>query len=1154
MADKIEGYNTLQKLIFELLRREKNSLEILEILSLVYRSDAESLLINYIDSNNIAQSYEIPSYNFLISEIKRLDSNQKSMAGLNDRPAMIQQADGSTQIIFNYGVPREPDLITSIPTPQVFRTKDNDVYNLLYDPILYTRIDASAIMDSDIMKVKIKRLILDLDDTTKLDFFNNVIDGNTFEYEQILSDFTDHDIKYEDTEFILDVSPRLPRKKGYFNVINSRVIDDYIVRIDNTNVITKKIVYKLNQIIYTNTEDGSTLSLKNADKLVLNDGHYNTIYQIDTIDAGTGEVVLNRIEGYGTLSPGTDVLYVYPDGVTEQYLDIPVSKDQYTVLFFKPISKDYNIQNLEWGYGTGFYTNNLIQYDGQETLLTFFDSSVGDLKSGIKQITEERTIPISMAITPNTPVVASTDFRVEKINIHKEDTESLIETRKLLSSKDGLKSEITNLESIITGEKQSLLNDILTDDEKEVKKKKIQDLYDKKQNLTSEYSSVIDQILAKTKDISESTPKYRARGFFPIPEPKYTDEANRIGEQQVIQFEYQYRYLNKNNVSSNTNEFKYGDDLKGTFSRWEGVKTQIREKTYNPDTGVIEWKEQITNDPDAININQVDIPISSNENVELRIRSISEAGYPYNVKYSEWSESIIIEFPEELSDTADQILEQISIENSRMAFQEELNALGLIEHVEDSVIIGERNFKHSGDSIYSNFTTPENKPIPVNDKLEDHDSSINELKAVILGSTAEIAVSIVDESGNKISDVSRNNTINVFAGYYKDIVGDDKKGEIISKLYYIQVENISDVDLQLLSYIPGSYEDPLPIVSPPTDPYYEDYIGYLISRDEYAQYRKQWRSPLSLRGITQNTDFINHHLNYGAKYKYPFREIPSIQSAQVKGQIIYSRERDLTLGTLLYDNPSVVTDQAFLPLPLESGASAESFVWNGSETIGSVNGGGYLTKFCAHVNHPDLIAGSDYMSKFDDYQNYAYVYPTLPKYTIETSSGYMYYPVFYHSAYFNLQATETNGIKQLSFQPYTPKSVGSFANLSNFPRKLGFKTTDKYLIGRNTCGSYLFLAPQFHKDLYNGSVIYNEAMIVKKGSSYKILIPFMFQFRMTDYHGIGDTGNGIIGGYGSSSALNLLYEKKLGFDIAIKNQDLFSFDVKVEAQYKKLNT
>ena len=45
---------------------------------------------------------------------------------------------------------------------------------------------------------------------------------------------------------------------------------------------------------------------------------------------------------------------------------------------------------------------------------------------------------------------------------------------------------------------------------------------------------------------------------------------------------------------------------------------------------MFDWKIENVADGSEININQIDIPITKGEKVEIKIRSISEAGYPDN--------------------------------------------------------------------------------------------------------------------------------------------------------------------------------------------------------------------------------------------------------------------------------------------------------------------------------------------------------------------------------------------------------------------------------------------------------------------------------------------------------------------------------------------
>ena len=126
--------------------------------------------------------------------------------------------------------------------------------------------------------------------------------------------------------------------------------------------------------------------------------------------------------------------------------------------------------------------------------------------------------------------------------------------------------------------------------------------------------------------------------------------------------------------------------------------------------------------------------------------------------------------------------------------------------------------------------------------------------------------------------------------------------------------------------------------------------------------------------------------------------------------------------------------------------------------------------------------------------------------------------------------------------------------------KISFSDRDKYLVGKCTCGAYMFLNPSRYSDI---SVIGNTPYTAGRELTNKISIniPLVFQFRCTDYPVVSSkNGNGYIGGYSPNETLtNVSYTKKLGFDIYQKHRkgnfyafdDVFYFDVKITGKYTR---
>jgi integrase len=121
--------------------------------------------------------------------------------------------------------------------------------------------------------------------------------------------------------------------------------------------------------------------------------------------------------------------------------------------------------------------------------------------------------------------------------------------------------------------------------------------------------------------------------------------------QEVIQFRVQYRYLSKDGKETPVETFKLNDTgtspRPGAFSNWNEMKTDVRKRFYDPKTETYTWQIEDVSNADTPNINQLDIPIQFNEKVEIRIKSISEVGYPESPVESDFSSTITVEFPDD---------------------------------------------------------------------------------------------------------------------------------------------------------------------------------------------------------------------------------------------------------------------------------------------------------------------------------------------------------------------------------------------------------------------------------------------------------------------------------------------------------------------------
>ena len=106
---------------------------------------------------------------------------------------------------------------------------------------------------------------------------------------------------------------------------------------------------------------------------------------------------------------------------------------------------------------------------------------------------------------------------------------------------------------------------------------------------------------------------------------------------------------------------------------------------------------------------------------------------------------------------------------------------------------------------------------------------------------------------------------------------------------------------------------------------------------------------------------------------------------------------------------------------------------------------------------------------------------------------------------------------------------------------------DEFLVGKYTCGAYLYMAPSTYSAVSVAGLSPSGATKqLAFGAANAIKIPLIFQFRASDkltYIGGWRVAN-------PTGLKNVKYSKKIGLDI-YSTGSVFSFDVTVGAQYEK---
>jgi hypothetical protein len=1144
--------NSFSSLIAQFLRLQKNSLEIINKLNDVATSSKDSVEIEFLMDDNTSENIQIPSYGFLKSEINRIDKNVLALSGLEDTTANIRKSDGTVSKIYQANILKDPSSPGSLQVPGTFQARNNWFFESFLNPLLYVSIDVENQIPANSEKVYVKRIIASTQtDVQKAYFDSNLKGRNDITDSDYTASLKSQGIQYFTDEQINELELRTIRYIGSFGVL--RIFDEETQVTENgitsTNTVRK---YKLNTLRYTDTLATSTDSrtLTKGDTLITSGG---TKYEITSIDTTNQTIVLKRLFGFDAIQIGNNSLTIYSNVLSNRTVDINVGFDERQAIFIKSIDGDFNVASSKYSPGICFLSNELQinTSDGVKTLSEFYTSQVSDFSKIFISSAKENVIPAVYGQTPSAPVVSPGNFKVVKVNSQITDPKESVDFKDKIKIKTSLKNEVGSIDRAIDQTRKQL-SELTTTSTGKTPTAEYKKLNDKITSLAKDKASRTDLLATTITEINNLTiatpelteaPKYRVRGFWPIPEPIID---SKTGEQNIVQFNVRYRYLSLTGNSNGTTQIDYVDNngvqKTGQFTNWTQFTSDLRKKVYDSNTGTYVWQIEDVSDANTVNINQLDIAITKGEKVEIQVQSISEAGWPTNPLTSDWSTSAIVEFPANLVVSIDNgsFVAQNSMDQAVVKVQADLQAKGLDQHLSTQFTSGDKFYAHNSNSIASGFFDGGGKALDLFQKLTQIDNELQSLRALIAKAKGTLGVYI--RSGGTSNKINPGSTVNLFAGYYDqliDLSNPSNKGKIATVIYYLELRNEAATPLELSSLIPGGQGVKAPIT--------------ISGQSDYNNNRKYGETPIQLSGINSANVIVGTTPTPGA-----FIQASGYQSANAYSQFVYTRYKSVGLDEDLYFTPpnlpswNINTGTTGLPInsdgilmPFDPATtplgSANVNIWDGNYTTLPIpDGNGNLNEFCVHISHPDINDGS--ANSFVDLER-----------PIVTGPGNMTYPSFRHALGFEVDTNITSSIpassQSLSTQQleYYGANSGSVFGIDDnaYPNKLGFLDSDEFLCGKYSCGSYLFLGPTSHTAIQ----IEGSTQLAKKtlefGQENSITVPLIFQMRAQDKLGF-------IGGWRTAGNLkNITYSKKIGIDIQVKNEDLFSLDVLVTGSYTK---
>ena len=741
----------------QVLSFNKNVVEILSKINNLTTTAENTTTVNITDETGTLRSFTLPSFTSLKADIERLNNNINSLYSIDAAGALIA-TDNTNKFkkIITVDLNREPTELSSVGAVTQFKTAPNWFFDSLLDPLLSVEFDLSTQVEDNVRKCFARRYIVefakDIDGNltnlgqSALNSFNQNFVGNP---NIVVTEFENwhrntpgvvEPLNPKFDEQMFDFEPNSLRYDGVFSVL--RIQEDRLNR---------KLWYVLNTLDYLEIETSTILKLSVGVELMVNSPKTSTKYKI--IEVSTAEsnprIRLERIEGIEPIPVGISTIKIYSPVSYTKKVRVSVGFDERNVVFMKPVNADNNLVARKWSLGTGYYTGDLTLNSNSSanglTMQQFYTDYVYDYGEILKDLVAKKT-PNKLAGTPVAPTLVLDNFKVVQINTHLTDTPDANLIKQKHNYQLTLKSEVEQIQQALNDRQKKIkITKFKSDAQKQQSKLEVGDLTKKKESRSKLLATLTQEIIDLAKNpTTKVEPKFRVRGFWSMPEAVATRGTK---PQEIVQFRVQYRYVSKDGKEAPVETYQVDDvQTKASFSNWVEFKTDARKRQFDPSTGEYFWQIEDVENADTPNINQIDISIQVGEKVEMRVKSISEVGWPEAPVESDWSEIASVEFPDDLNNVLNEndfILQEATKEDLQVRMQSELSSRGLDEHLSEQVTVDNVTYHHDSEKILSGFKDDNGTSLSLFDYLRSLQNKITSLEEKIARAKGELEVVIL---------------------------------------------------------------------------------------------------------------------------------------------------------------------------------------------------------------------------------------------------------------------------------------------------------------------------------------------------------------------------------------------------------------------------
>ena len=694
-----KNINSFAETVSNLVEATNVALESMVTLNKMTTTKEDTVSMTVTETNPVTgdpstATYSLPSYNKVLNKINAVSATVDAF--VKGQGTVILD-DGSYRKIRTEPVAIAPSRITDVPTPTKFKTKSNWFFEDLVFPQLAVSFDLKGKISDDSDRVVVKRVIFDNKTDSDTQWFIDNVVGKELSYYDTITTLTTAGRNYWEDEEVLQLPLAMQQYVGYFVITDVRTINN-------------REWYYLDDTAYAVTSDYPLV--KNIQITTGTQLRYlNSIWKVDGVELAEKRISITPISGLDYPSINGQ-FNVYNTPFSSKILDVPIGYNECNSLFFKGVNDSFNVIASEWSEGIAFWTNGLVLENGSDTLETYYKNYVIDFGIQMEGQAKEKFIPAYYGVTPAAPTFTASNFAVSQINNQLNAALNTDTIRSTQSQIESTKTIINSLKNTISQQKADLVEETTPAKRLDLNNK-INENIKSLSAATVEYQSLVRSLsTAAYENYSViANPKYRVRGFFQIPAAVTSTTTQRA--QEIVQFDIAYRYLKLDGTGNALDTYTFtdpstGQKISGVFSDWVITQSAAKQKTYDETSDSYIWTNPSVADGNEVNINQVDIPIQKGEKVQIKIRSISEAGWPYNPLKSNWSEPVVVEFPANLesSDQISTILLGAQSEETAIKLEETLSSAGVTSHLSDNIPNPNQGegiyFKHQASNIAFN--------------------------------------------------------------------------------------------------------------------------------------------------------------------------------------------------------------------------------------------------------------------------------------------------------------------------------------------------------------------------------------------------------------------------------------------------------------------